>query len=99
MVYKDKEKTVWAKRSSITGFIKDKEYELIKDRAGKIEYLATDTLGEVVMTFAPTGRGKPTEARFELQALEPCGLTARGTHLADKPVTKVTVERPEPVKT
>jgi topoisomerase-4 subunit A len=98
MVYKDKEKMVWAKRASITGFIKDKEYDLIKDRAGKMEYLATDTLGEVVMTFAPTGRGKPTEARFELEALEPCGLTARGTRLSDVAVTKVAVVRPDPVK-
>ena len=84
-VYRDKEKIPWAKRSSITGFIKDKEYELIKDRAGKLEYLATDTLGEVVMQLQGKGDKKPVDARFELEALEPCGLAARGTKLAEKP--------------
>ncbi|MBI5493670.1 MAG: DNA topoisomerase IV subunit A [Deltaproteobacteria bacterium] len=92
VVYRDKDGVPWAKRSTITSFIKDKEYELIKDRQGKVDYLATDLLGEVVMSFMT--RGRTTESRFELEALEPCGLTARGTKLSDNKASKVTVVRP-----
>ena len=95
MVYRDKAKNLWAKHTSITSFIKDKEYELIKDKAGKVEYLATDLLGEVVATLPPKGRAKTgKEVRFELAALEPCGVATRGTKLLDGPVLKVQVVRP-----
>lgn len=95
LVYKDKDKGVWAKRTAITSFIKDREYELIKDKAGKVEYLATDLKGELVVTLPPKGNRKTgEEVRFELAALEPCGVSARGTKVTDGPAQKINVIRP-----
>ncbi|MEW5851969.1 MAG: DNA topoisomerase IV subunit A [Myxococcota bacterium] len=94
IVYRDKQKVAWAKRSVIQSFIKDKEYELIKDRTGKIEDLSQATDGTVILTVPPTGRQKnPQEVSFDLATLEPCGLTAKGQKLSELQVQKIVVKR------
>jgi len=94
MVYRDKEKNAYGKHVEIKSFIKDKEYELIKDRAGKVEYFGGPA-GVVHMQVPPEGRQKnPKEVTFNLQDIEPCGIAARGTRLTEKPVLKISVETP-----
>jgi topoisomerase-4 subunit A len=90
VVYRTKQKVVYGKQVHIKAFIRDREYELIKDREGRIDLLieggSTDT---VHMTFVPRKRQRVHEAEFDLSELEPVGVTARGRRLASKPVSKL----------
>jgi hypothetical protein len=80
--------------TTISSFIKDREYELIKDRAGRIDYFAVGTGGVATLHFAPAKGQRVHEQVVDLGALEPCGVQTRGTKLADKAVQKVVVTRP-----
>ena len=93
MVYRDKQKIPWAKKVHITSFIHDKEYELIKERAGKIDYLSTAPGGIVTCHMVPQPKQRVHEESFDLAKVEPCGLAARGTRLAERPTAKVVVDR------
>lgn len=89
-VYRDPEKIAWGKQIQIQGFIRDKEYELIKDGKGKVEKLWVGPVRKLVqLIFVPKARQKIKEDWFDLQNLEPCGLAARGTKLAAKPVSRL----------
>lgn len=102
MVYRDGDREAWGKVTTITSFIKDKEYELIKDRDGKIDWFSTSKKGGIcTLHFAPAKGQRIHELVVDLGTLEPCGVAARGAKLADKPVQKVVVkaaEAPEPPK-
>ncbi len=90
VVYRDKKKNIFGKWIKIHKFIRNREYQLIKDRGGKVDFLlAPQDLGSVHMDFVPVKRQKVKEADFELGNLEPTSPTARGTRLAPKPVAKV----------
>lgn len=89
-VYKDPEKLAWGKQVHVQGFIRDKEYELVKDGKGKVEKLWVGPVRKLVqLIFVPKARQRVTEDWFDLQNLEPCGLAARGTKLAPKPVSRL----------
>jgi topoisomerase-4 subunit A len=99
VVYRDKDREPWGKVTTISSFIKDREYELIKDRAGKIDYFAVGTGGVATLHFAPHKGQRVHEQVVDLGTIEPCGVATRGTKLADKPVQKITVQRsPPPAK-
>jgi topoisomerase IV subunit A len=92
IVYRDGERCAWVKRCTIASFIKEREYELIKDRDGKVEWISFGPpTGTATAQFAPAKHQKVHEASMDLATIEPCGLTARGTRLGDKPAAKVVV--------
>ena len=90
VVYRDKARTAFAKRIRIEKFIRNKEYQLIKDKGGKIDLLLPEgELGTVEMEFVPAKRQRLKDMKFDLGTLEPTSATARGTRLAPKPVAKL----------
>lgn len=91
LIYRDKKKVPWAKRVTIKSFIHDKEYELIKGGEGRIEYLSTNAKGTATCEFLPSARSRSKSATFDLGTLEIGGTSARGTKIADKPCSKITV--------
>jgi topoisomerase-4 subunit A len=89
-VYRDKQRIAYAKRFHIEKFIRNKEYALIKDKAGKLDLLLSpDVAGKLTIGFAPAPRQRVKQAKFDLSTLEVTGSTARGTRLAAKPVNKI----------
>ena len=96
LVYRDKAKIVWGKRVHILKFIRNKEYQLIKDRRGKVDlFLPPDQAGMLTMEFVPAPRQRVKKGKFDLAGLEPTGLTARGIRLAPKPVKSLKHEAPK----
>jgi hypothetical protein len=94
VVYRDKEKYAYAKLVHIERYIRDKEYELIKNKEGKIDFLF---VGEVEhrahLTFVPQKGARLKEADFDLSGIEYCGIAARGSKMARKPVAKIRIDR------
>jgi hypothetical protein len=94
VVYRDSAKMLYGKRIHIDKFIRNREYQLIKDKAGKIDLLlAPDEAGEVAFEFAPAPRQRVRAGKFNLAKLETTGTTARGVRLAAKPVKSVKCKR------
>jgi len=94
VVYRDKGRTAYGKRIKIEKFIRNREYQLIKDKAGKVDLLlAGDETGQVSMQFVPAPRQRVRTAKYDLSKLETTGVTARGVRLAPKPVSKLKFTR------
>ena len=90
LVYRDKQRIAYAKRVHIEKFIRNKEYHLIKDKAGKLDVLVPpEQAGKLTIGFAPAPRQRVKQAKVDLRKLEVTGVTARGMRLAPKPVNKV----------
>jgi topoisomerase IV subunit A len=90
VVYRDKQRVAFAKRIHILKFIRDREYELIKNKEGKVDLLLQDAKpGRVRLEFVPAKYQRVTQATFDLNTLEETGVGARGTRLAPKPVAKI----------
>ncbi|NJN64407.1 MAG: DNA topoisomerase IV subunit A [Acidobacteria bacterium] len=90
VIYRDKQRNPFAKKVNIKGFIRDKEYELIRGKEGRIDELVVgEAAGTVHMLFVPQKRQRVHETTFDLGTLEFCGVTARGTRMAPKPVSRV----------
>jgi topoisomerase-4 subunit A len=90
VVYRDKDKIAWGKKIHIKAFIRDREYELIKGKSGRVDYLIPGDCNDVIhVTFVPKKRQRVHEAEFDLSILEPTGVAARGRRLASKPASKV----------
>ena len=49
----------------------------------------------VHMTFVPRKHQKINEGKFDLFEIDYCGLAARGTRMAKKPVARMKTERRE----
>ena len=99
VIYRDKEKLPWAKKIHIQGFIHDKEYELIKERAGKIDHLlfgSAGLKGRVTSQMVPVPRLRVHEETFDLATLEQSGIAARGTRIAERATAKVVLNGLEP---
>ncbi len=87
LVYRDGTRIVYGKRVKIEKFIRNKEYRLIKDPAGRVEQLlAPGEEGILSLEFVPATRQRVKSARFDLSTLELTGVGARGNRLAAKPV-------------
>jgi topoisomerase IV subunit A len=91
VVYRDKQKIPWAKKVHIQAFIHDKEYELIKERAGRIDHLLTTARGVATSHMVIVPRLRVTEESFDLSTLELSGLTARGSRIAERPTAKIVI--------
>ena len=90
VVYRDKQKMAFAKKIKIEKFIRNREYRLIKDKGGRVDLLlSSDQLGTVHLDFVPAKRQRLKEADFDLAELEWTSPTARGVHIAPKPIGKV----------
>ncbi len=90
VVYRTKQKIVYGKRIHIKAFIRDREYELIKDREGRVDLLIEgDSNDTVHMVFVPHKRQRVHEADFDLSQLDVTGVGARGRRLAPKAVAKM----------
>jgi topoisomerase-4 subunit A len=90
VVYRDAAKIAWAKKVHIKAFIRDREYELIKSKNGRIDYLIPGDCNDVIhVDFVPMKRQRVHEDEFDLSVLEFIGVTARGRRVAPKPVAKV----------
>lgn len=93
-LYRDPGKVAWAKKIHIQGFIKDKEYELIKGGKGKLDKLWLGEANELVnLHFVPMKRQRIKEDWFNLEQLDFCGLAARGTKMATKPVERLKLHK------
>lgn len=96
VLYRDKKKIPWAKKVTIKAFIKDKEYELIKDRAGRVDHLLFGTAGEkgtVINHMVPAPRLRVAQETFNLKNLEVCGIGSRGTKMAERPTAKIVIDK------
>lgn len=90
VVYRDKDKIAWGKKIHIKAFIRDREYELIKGKTGRVDYLIPGNCNDTIhVDYVPMKRQRVHEAEFDLSILEPTGVTARGRRLAPKPASKV----------
>jgi topoisomerase-4 subunit A len=90
VVYRDKNKIAWGKKIHIKAFIRDREYELIRDRLGRVDHLIPGECNDTIhIDFVPMKRQRVHEAEFDLSVLEIIGVTARGRRLAPKPAAKV----------
>jgi topoisomerase-4 subunit A len=90
VVYRDADRIAFAKKVHIHKFIRDKEYELIKGKEGKIDLLLPGSTRDAVrLSFVPKKRQRVSEAEFDLGTLELTGVTARGARLAPKPIARV----------
>ena len=90
VVYRDGARIAWAKKIHIRAFIRDREYELIKGKEGKVDLLLPGESDDTIhMDFVPAKRQRVLEARFDLSILDIVGASARGRRLAPKPVLKL----------
>lgn len=96
-LYRDPQRMAWAKKIHITGFIRDKEYDLVKDRKGRLEkfWVGGDVDKQVHVYYVPKKRQRKNEDWFDMRTLEACGLAARGTRVGDKPVARMKLEKPD----
>jgi len=90
VVYRDGGRIAWAKKIHIRAFIRDREYELIRGKEGKVDLLLPGGSDDTIhMDFVPAKRQRVLEARFDLSILDVVGASARGRRLAPKPVLKL----------
>ncbi len=106
VVYRMSDKMTYGKKIHIKAFIKDREYQLIKDSNGRVDLLIEGDSDDLVhMDFVPAKRQRVHEADFDLAELEFKGVSALGRRLAPKPVSKLKKFKrgdtplPEPVET
>ena len=98
VVYRDKKRFAFGKRVQIEKFIRNREYQLIKDKAGKVDLLLPSAPDRhAAPEVRREKRQRVHEATFDLADLEVTGTAARGTRLAPKPVAQVKlVAKPTP---
>ncbi|MEZ4355112.1 MAG: DNA topoisomerase IV subunit A [Myxococcota bacterium] len=90
VVYRDKKRIPFAKKIKIEKFIRNREYQLVKDKEGKVDLLLpADETGRIQMDFVPAKRQRLKEAVFDLGELDFTSPSARGTRIAPKPVGKL----------
>ena len=90
LVYRDTAKHVFGKRVQVKKFIRNREYQLIKGKQGKVDLLLSpEEAGKLTMNFVPAPRQRVRVAHFDLSKLEVTGLTARGARLAPRPVRSI----------
>jgi topoisomerase-4 subunit A len=90
VVYRDADKIAWGKKVLIKAFIRDREYELIKGKAGRVDYLIPGDASDTIhVDFVPMKRQRTHSAEFDLSLIGFKGVTARGRRLAPKPAAKV----------
>ena len=94
VVYRDKQKIAYGKRVRIEKFIRNREYQLIKGKAGKVDLLlGSDAQGTLKMDFVPAKRQRVKHATFDIGELTFVSPAARGARLAPKAVAKMKLDK------
>jgi len=100
VVYRDHTKHAFGKRVRIQKFIRNREYLLIKDKAGRIDLLLPGhAKGSLSLEYVKTPRQRVRAGSFKLSKLEPMGVGARGVRLAPKAVSRVKWKREQSKRT
>jgi len=94
VLYRDEERHAWAKKVQIKGFIRDKEYRLVKEGSRVDRVILGESQQLVRLRYAPHKRQRLKEEMFDLRELEFSGLAARGRRMGSKPVAGVNLEQP-----
>ncbi len=94
VLYRDEERHAWAKKVQIKGFIRDKEYRLVKEGSRVDRVILGESTQMVRLRYAPHKRQRLKEDLFDLRELEFSGLSARGRRMGSKPVAGVSLEQP-----
>ncbi|MBN2802666.1 MAG: DNA topoisomerase IV subunit A [Deltaproteobacteria bacterium] len=90
VVYRDNDKIAYAKKVHIHKFIKDREYELIKDKAGKIDLLIPgDSTSKIKGFFVPAKRQRVKDVDFDLSELEFTGPASKGRRVSPKAISRI----------
>ncbi len=90
VVYRNHDRMTFGKKIHIRAFIKDREYQLVKDPKGKVDLLIEGDSDDLVhMDFMPANRQRVHEADFDLAEIEFKGVSALGRRLAPKPVARL----------
>jgi len=90
VVYRDLQKNAFGKRVHVHKFIRNREYQLIKDKAGRVDLLLTDgETGTLLLDYVAAPRQRVRSGKFDLAKLARMGVSARGVRLAPKPVGKL----------
>ncbi|MDG2333650.1 MAG: DNA topoisomerase IV subunit A [Myxococcota bacterium] len=93
VIYRDKQKIAYGKRIRIEKFIRNREYQLIKGKEGKLDLLLEgDAQGTLKMDFVPAKRQRLKKANYDLAELQFISPTARGSRLAPKAVSKMKLD-------
>ena len=94
VVYRDKKKIAYGKRVHIEKFIRNREYQLIKGKLGKVDLLLeSDVQGKLQLDFVPAKRQRVRQATCEIGELQFVSPTARGARLAPKAVAKMKLSK------
>ncbi|MFW5698314.1 MAG: DNA gyrase subunit A, partial [Planctomycetota bacterium] len=94
VIYRDAQRIAYAKKVHILRFINNREYELIKGRAGKIAQLIPDDSDATLhCEFVKAKRQRVTSCDFDLGEVDFSGVSARGRRIAPKPVARIKVEK------
>ncbi|MCS5636027.1 MAG: DNA topoisomerase IV subunit A [Myxococcota bacterium] len=98
VVYRDKQKIAYGKRVRIEKFIRNREYQLIKGKQGKVDLLLeSDARGKLQLDFVPAKRQRVKQANYDIGDLQFVSPAARGARLAPKAVAKMKLSK-EPSK-
>jgi topoisomerase-4 subunit A len=90
VVYRDRAKHAYGKRVHIQKFVRGREYQLVKDKLGKVDLLVDPAeAGMLTLSFVPAPRQRSRSAKFDLQTLEKTGVASKGIRLAPKPVRSI----------
>ena len=90
----DEDRHAWAKKVQVKGFIRDKEYRLVKEGSRVDRVILGESAQTVRLRYAPHKRQRLKEDIFDLRELEFSGLSARGRKMGSKPVAGVSLEQP-----
>ena len=94
VLYRDENRHAWAKKIQIKGFIRDKEYRMVKEGSRVDRVILGESNQLVRLRYAPHKRQRLKEDVFDLRELEFSGLAARGRKMGSKPVAGVSLEQP-----
>ena len=90
VVYRNTDRIAYAKKIHIRAFTRDREYELIKDRAGHVDMLLSGDADDTIhVDFVPAKRQRVHSAEFDLTGLSTVGATTRGSRISPKPVNRI----------
>jgi topoisomerase-4 subunit A len=101
LVYRDSARIAWGKRVHIERFITNKTYPLVKEGSVGIDFLSEKkNPGALQINMVPVKRQKVKAVAVDLGKIPPCGLTARGLKLTQKPAEGAVLlpEAPKPEK-
>ncbi len=90
IVYRDNGRIAYAKKVHIHKFTKDREYELIKGKKGKIDLLIPgDVQNKIKAYFVPAKRQRVKDTEFDLSVLEFTGPSSKGRRVSPKPISRI----------